>query len=63
MSLYTTYYVMQRARLASTYLALLFVGLPFALLIVAASAMLAAPLLPVLGVPLFIVGFPRCVDT
>lgn len=49
----------QRARLASSYLALLCVGLPFALVIVAASAMLAAPLLPVLGVPLFIVGFPR----
>ena len=51
--------VRQRARLASTYLTLLCLGLPFALVIVVAAAMLSAPLLPVLGVPLFIVGFPR----
>jgi hypothetical protein len=49
----------QRARLASTYLALLVLGSPIALAILAAAAVLAAPLLPVLGVPLFIVGFPR----
>jgi len=51
--------VRQRARLASTYLTLLCLGLPFALVIVVAAAMLSAPILPVLGVPLFIVGFPR----
>jgi len=49
----------QRARLASTYLALLVIGFPFALAIVLMAAALSAPLLPVLGVPLFIIGFPR----
>ena len=49
----------QRARLASTYLALLVVGAPFVLVIVVAAATLSAPLLPVLGVPLFVIGFPR----
>jgi len=49
----------QRARLASTYLALLCLFLPIVLVIVAAAAMLSAPLLPVLGVPLFLIGFPR----
>ena len=52
--------VRQRARHAATYLALLSLGMPFALGIVMAAALLSAPLLPVLGVPLFIVGFPRC---
>jgi hypothetical protein len=49
----------QRARLASVYLTLLCVGAPVALGIAAAAAMLSAPLLPLLGVPLFIVGYPR----
>jgi len=51
--------VKQRSAHARQILQLLVLGLPFAAVILLASSALAAPLLPVLGVPIFLIGFPR----
>lgn len=49
----------QRARRAGTLLAADLAFFPVVMAVVAVATVLSAPLLPLLGVPLFVVGFPR----